>query len=293
MPYNYPVAAGYKSPPRLTIPTPTAPAGGSCWAYVESVHVALAPSGETATRTTFERGQVRQIPILRLLPATPTDNEAQHPAPVKYSPEFLHPGRPIRRVVAQVPRNAVSQVDQTSAYNSPPPVPRPLRSGSTKQAIASRPSSRPTSASSSSSSRQATRPVTPERLTTVVAAHPDSLFPKEHASYQAIGAIERELHNCSASFQPPSDLDFESLPSTPAAFPRLASTPKNAPLLQQIQKIERLQSKLRSVTSHGDRGVRKERKRVAAQLERALECLRRLEVQIWNNSGSKVRSRRT
>lgn len=280
MPYKYAVAPGYQ-PPRLVIPvTPEALLGKSYWTYAGPSQVALAPGG-IATRTTYERGQVRQIPILRVLPATPTDNEAQSTALVKYSPEHLHPNRLPRPIVAPVSQNTVSRFDRAIAYNSPPPLPQPLRSGGTRKMTASGHPLRPVSASSPPPLHQAVQPMTPERPAAMVA---ESSIPlsKERASHQAINDIVRELHNCTVSFQRPSDLDFEFIPSSPAALPRLARTTKNAPLLEQTQKLKSMQDKLKSVHSHGDRGVRKARKEAVAQVERALEDLKRTQVMIWN-----------
>jgi hypothetical protein len=109
-----------------------------------------------------------------------------------------------------------------------------------------------------------------------------SSLPKERTAYQAIDDIVHELQGCTLSFRRPSDLDFVPTPLNSVSVPVLARTAKNTPLLEQIQKLEGLQKKLKHVQSHGDRGVRKARKEAGAQVERALEELKWVQNMIWN-----------
>lgn len=281
MPYKYPVAPGYQ-PPHLTIPAvPVIPSSGSYWVDAGPTQVSLAPSSGTATRTIYEQGQVRQIPIIRVLPATPTDNEAQALAPVKYSPEYLYPNRLPRQANGPVSRNAMSQTGHNIAYGSLPPVRRPIRSDSAEQISISSPPLRLNTLASSPPSLQTAQLVAPSRSADHTATRSASP-PKERAPYQAIDDIVCELQCCILSFQRPRDLDFVPTPLNPVSVPISACTPKNALLLEQIHKLEGLRKRLKRVHSHGNRGVRKARREARAQVDRALEELRWVQNMTWN-----------
>lgn len=93
------------------------------------------------------------------------------------------------------------------------------------------------------------------------------------------------------SFRCPTDLEFEPM-SRDQSVPKLTFSSKNRPLLEQNQKLEKLQSKLDAVESHGDADVRKARKAAVGQVERALEDVKRMQVMAWNKRIYEQRKKR-
>ncbi|KAF8603461.1 hypothetical protein BDV93DRAFT_523249 [Ceratobasidium sp. AG-I] len=94
------------------------------------------------------------------------------------------------------------------------------------------------------------------------------------------------------SFQYPRDLEFESAPLDRHTVPKLTFASKNRPMLEQNQKLESLQTKLDAVESHGDANVRKARKDAVAEIERALEDLKRVQAMVWNKYVYEQRKKR-
>ena len=125
-------------------------------------------------------------------------------------------------------------------------------------------------------------PPTPEHHPVPLPRVDGKVSRSHQASYSAIDQITHEMHSLVRSFQFPHDLEFESAPLDRHTVPRLTFGSKNRGLLEQNQKLERLQAKLDAVESHGDSNVRQARKNAVAQVERALEDLKRGQAIVWN-----------
>lgn len=106
--------------------------------------------------------------------------------------------------------------------------------------------------------------------------------PIHQNAYSAINHVIRELRTCTASFQYPEDLDFETSSPNSQSVPKLAYTPRNRPFLEQLRKLESLQEKLDGIDSHGDQGVRKARKETGAFIERALADMEWAQAMFWD-----------
>ncbi|KAG8768333.1 hypothetical protein FRC12_005639 [Ceratobasidium sp. 428] len=103
------------------------------------------------------------------------------------------------------------------------------------------------------------------------------------ASLSTIAQIVFELGECVVDFEHPRDLDFRT-PDPISGAPRLAFTAKNKPLLEHIQKLEKLQDELDDIESYDDALIRKTRKAAGSQVQQELDGLARIQVRFWHKT---------
>ncbi|KAB5589429.1 hypothetical protein CTheo_7123 [Ceratobasidium theobromae] len=93
--------------------------------------------------------------------------------------------------------------------------------------------------------------------------------PPVYATYAAIDLLADDLSWVSESFQYPTDLDFGPTPFIANTVPpALKLTEKNKPLIEQIQKLEKLRNKLMDIPCYGFNELREAQEVVNAQIER-------------------------
>ncbi|KAB5592754.1 hypothetical protein CTheo_3822 [Ceratobasidium theobromae] len=111
-----------------------------------------------------------------------------------------------------------------------------------------------------------------------------------YAAYAAIDLLADELYWVSESFQYPTDLDFGPAPLIANTVPpALKLTEKNKPLIEQIQRLEKLRNKLMDIPCYGFNELREARGVVNAQIERCLDHLRAFQSNVWDLVGSRTR----
>lgn len=276
MPYKYEAASSHQ-PPRRTPSAQTLPHSTySYQAYVAPKNPTFTPAKASTLPPIQQHRSATHIPKIRVFPGTPTTQETKISNPAGYSSTHLSPSRPATRS-----NTPTSQTSKSSKSSSSLHAPSLSYSSESEQGDAS---SLPRTPELASVIPPAVQIVFPSELDNSKSSRnspPPSLQP-QHTAYSAIEDIVYELNCCTISFQRPLDLDFETGSFNNGAPPRLAYTSKNRPLIEQNQRLERLQDKLDAIKSHGDRDVRRARKQAGAQVVRALEDLKWIQNTIWS-----------
>lgn len=104
-------------------------------------------------------------------------------------------------------------------------------------------------------------------------------------SLDSLRSLASSFRALESTFAFPPSLDFtpsrpaspvSAASSTPAADAKLPFTPNNAPLLQYEHALNALLTRLDAVESNGDDDVRRQRKELVREVERALEAMDRM-----------------
>ncbi|KAF8603452.1 hypothetical protein BDV93DRAFT_523233 [Ceratobasidium sp. AG-I] len=266
MSYRYEAASGYQARRARSTAQPAPSTSSHYRAAYSAAGPSVSSRGEDNSHSTRQRWQAAQTPSAHTPVNTRTRGVRFAQPGEAPSSAYLHPNT--------YPYGSTMPASPNSAYMSSPRAPSLSHSTDGEY------------------EDDMECPPTPEH-------HPiplpqvDAKVSRSHqAAYSTINQITHEMNSLVRSFQLPHDLEFESAPSDRHAVPKLTFASKNRGLLEQNQKLERLQTRLDAVESHGDSNVRKARKDAVAQIERALEDLKRAQAMVWNKHVYEQRKKR-